>query len=184
MKNNLAIAARDGRMLSGPESTRAAQALAERSRNQESWPYPWVYPPANAKRRNPSGSLAIPGVSANYSTIFSFAVPVGFTFLLDEVFFSANVTGYIPGSGDLLWRIDVDNSPDATQLTASPLPDFAAVSFPFGPPMFYAPFRLPRAESIASGQVLRVKVRAVGGNTGAPNYTCALLGGWLVPAVK
>lgn len=180
--SNLALAT--PRMLSGPESVRAARVLAERAKNQESWPYPWVFPPAAAKRRNPSASLAIPDVSANYSVILAFLVPTGFDFLLEKILLTAQVTGYIPGSGDLLWRVDVDNSPSATQLTAAPLPDLAGLTFPLGSLAPFSMFELSKAELVSSGQTLRARVRTVGGNTGAPQYTSAMFSGWLVPSVK
>ena len=170
-----------GRVLTGPQASIATAELVKEQESRSLWPFDWVYPPKNAKRRMPQGSVVIP--AAGTSTILAFTVPTNFSFVLQWVLLPPPATAFVPGSGDLLWSINVDTpSSGAVPLSSSPLADWNNMVIPLGSvsPTF-APCYLPKAEIFQSGQVIRANVTNVAYGSLVP--ICAMFGGWTVPAV-
>jgi hypothetical protein len=168
------------RLLTPPESTIALSAYEREQSQRGEWPYRWVYPPPNSTRRMPQGSVAIPAVGST-SVILAFQVQTNFDFIWTEVLIPPPAGGFVPGSGDLTWTLDVDTPVATPPLTASPFADFQAMSIPLGSVSPFVPCRLSRAEVIKSGQTLRAKITNV--NLGGGGVACAMFMGWLVPAI-
>jgi hypothetical protein len=174
---------RGGRVLSGPESIRAAFDVAAEEASRNAWPYYWKYPPPAAIRRMPQASIVMPAV-ATQTVILAFTIPTGFTFVWSEVLLTAQAPAYVPGSGDLAWVLDLDKPLTTAPLSGSPLADFQSITFPLGSLSPFSTCKLPKAEILKSGQTIRAKVTNAALPAGAPNFLSAMFLGWLMPSVR
>lgn len=165
----------------GPDATRAVKRIQDLQENKTQWPYPWSYPPPNAKNRLPFGAVAAPA-GATPTAIVTFTVPTGFRFYLRgivRVFFGA---GLIEGSGNALWSLTKDTPVGSSQLQGSTLADFINQPFTLGS-LEDGPFYFEMPEVFEAGAVIRDVVTTDGTIvSGAPNYFLTLLAGWTVPA--
>jgi hypothetical protein len=170
------------RILSGPEAVMSADILQREEESRQLWPFPWVYPPKNAKRRTPTGSVAVPAIGSA-AQILAFTVPTNFSFVWRAVIITSG-PGFSPVPGDITYTLDVDTPvTGSAPLTSSPMADFQAMTIGLGSINPWAVCELPRAEVIASGQILRAKgTNVASGSAGAPNFLVAMFLGWLVPA--
>jgi hypothetical protein len=143
------------------------------------WPFPWVYPPPDSERRNPSGYVVMPAVGAA-AQVLQFQVPSGFQFELQQLMFCSVTTGMVPigNPGDYLWTVNRNTPNTGTAPQGSPLADLQNVPFPFGNPVLRALMPLPRSENFGPTDIIRVYVTNVSGAAGAPNYAVAMLAGW------
>jgi len=136
-------------------------------------PFPWLMPSADAEPFDEPGNIEVPAPGAGDTAILTFRCPVGFQGLLlghQHQYFG---TGFIQGSGGLLWRIAIDgNFPRG--LGAMP---FEMGALQQNRPLF-APVRFVENQEI----VYSVNVPALSPvATGAGNYTIAAVAGWLYP---
>lgn len=168
----------------GPEDVRAAAKLSEVLTRRDNWPFPWVYPPPDSIRRNPTASSSAPGwcimpTVGNSALVLQYAVPSGFQFDLQAVMFAPVTTGYvlIGNPGDYTFTINRNTPSTGSAPQGSPLADFQGVPFPFGSPQ-QGPVKLERAENFGPTDIIRVYVNNVSGDSGAPNYAVAMLAGW------
>jgi hypothetical protein len=181
--NNGQTAYGESRLLSGPEAAVAAQQIAREAENRQQWPYEWRYPPLKSIRREPAGSIVAPAV-ATVTQILAFTVPQGFSYVWEGLLLTYDGGAFVPGSGDIVWSVDVDTPIGITSLANAPLADLQRILFPRGS-FGGGPWKLAKAETLKAGQTLRAKVTTTGTITpGAPNYFSALFGGWLIPAVR
>jgi len=170
------------RLLSGPEANLAANQVREREERHTAWPYRWEFAPPDATRRNPQGFVTVPASLAT-SVVLAFQVPTLSDFIWTEVILGPSPS-FDPEWGDLTYILDVDTPVSNAPLTSSPFADFQAFSIPLGSFTPWETFKLPKAETIKSGQTLRAKVTNVNSGSGAPASVGAIFIGWLVPAVR
>lgn len=70
---------------------------------------PWVRMPTQGKRFNKISSIALPAANATDTLITSFRVPYGWDgCIVTPVFNIDGVTGFNQGSGDLTWRLQLN----------------------------------------------------------------------------
>lgn len=170
-------------LLNGPEAALALHKVQQTEDQHQAWPYRWAFAPPNSKGRTPSGSVVVPVIGAT-AEILSFTIPTNFNFILYELIV-VNGPGFSVVPGDILYTVDVDTPTTGTPpLTASPLTDLYQVPFNRGTYQPWGPFKLPKAETITSGQTLRAKGKNVSAGAGAPNQLVAMFLGWLVPAAR
>lgn len=166
------------RVATGPEGVKAADKLREMIARRDLWPFPWVYPPPDSMRRNPSGSILTPAQGAS-AIVLAFQVPQGFQFELQAVMFCAVTAGMVVvGSpGDFTWTVNRNTPLTGTAPQGSPLADFQAIPFNWGSPS-QGPVELPRSENFGPTDIIRVYCNNVSGDAGAPNFAVAQLFGW------
>lgn len=68
-----------------------------------------IAPPSGALPFNPYDIIGLPSPAAGDTTIFSFKVPIGYDGVLLGHFHVFTGGGFIEGSGDLAWRIAVND---------------------------------------------------------------------------
>jgi hypothetical protein len=170
------------RIVTGPEATRRLHDQNAMQERRDKWPYPWLCPPDDAEPRNPSNSILAPALGT-LTEILAFTVPTGFQFALTgivQVFVGA---GYIPGSQDILWVVDVDAPIGVASVEGFPLPDLNNLVLPLGGYSgsnagalaalggFTLPWRFKKPHIIKPNQVLRSKcfLPTLNPLTGAPN---------------
>jgi hypothetical protein len=167
--------------VNGPDSTRAADKIRRLVDSKAQWPYQWIYPPPNAKNRQPWGSVACP--AGNTPTqIMSFTVPTGMRFYLTGMIRQFVGAGFIEGAGNALWTLALNSPVGANPVQALSIADFVNQpytrgNFDQGPTHFEMP------EVFEAQDVISDIVVTDGSITpGAPNYFVTVLFGWTVPA--
>lgn len=165
------------RLITGPEAVKQMNAAQQLQDRRDGWPYPWIYPPANAKPRTPSNSILCPAINT-LTEVLEFTVPTGFQFAFCGLIQIFSGVGYIPGDQDILWVIDVDAPIGVASVEGFPLPDLDNLALPLGgfvgTPAIggaAAPWMFPKPHILKPNQVLRSKVFLPTLNplTGAPN---------------
>ncbi len=166
------------RVASGPEAVKITSENAAAIARREGWPYSWVYPPPDSKRRNPMGAVATaaPGSSA---LVLTFTVPQGWAFELTGILCGVYSANMIPvgNPGDYLFTVTKDQPFTGSAPQGSTLADLYQIPFYLGSPS-QGPFPLPRSETFAPNNAIRVVCTTVNGG-GVPNFACAMLAGWL-----
>jgi hypothetical protein len=89
---------------------KAAQPLASPQRMMGVFPYQWQFPGPHAKHVLANGTLALPPADASVNAILTYQVPTGLRFSLRGVVFQFVGTGWIQGSGDLVFSLQVTDA--------------------------------------------------------------------------
>jgi hypothetical protein len=178
------------RILSGPDTVKAAQKLARKETNKELFPYDWVYPSKNAIRVTGSdkGIQSIPAPApATPTIVVQYTVPTGFRFILTGILRWTNAAGFIQGSGNALWTMDINEGSYIAQGLAGAFnAGISSSSITMGSPDVGAwnigfPQSMPGV--FKSLEVLRDLITTTADITaGAPNYFIGGFFGWLEPA--
>lgn len=174
----------DSRILSGPDTVKAADQLRKKETNKALWPYDWIFPSKDAIRVTGSdrGIQSIPSPLPGVPTpVVTYTVPTGFRFIFCGILRWTNATGFIQGSGNVLWTLDINlGSYIAQGLALTPIsmgsPDSGEwqLGYPKSAPQVFK-----------SLEVLRDQVTTDPGGSvasGAPNYFVGGFFGWLEPA--
>lgn len=138
--------------------------------------------PPNAVPFYVEGSAASPAYgAANQIVIASFQCPSNFLAVLKGIL--ATFDGaFVPGSGNILWTLDVDIAlPAVTGQAGYQFDGYGNMKFPKGS---YASglWRIEQALRFKDGETCRLKVQTVAVvGQGAPNFTSGALAGWIVP---
>lgn len=140
---------------------RGADALqAEKQDSDNAWPYFWKQERAFTQGVPRVAFVPTPAVGV-VTLVTSVQVPAGFNFILEGFThgFSPASGGvvWIPGSGDILWTVDVDVPIGATAVSGYGLPDMTAMDGPRGS-LEQGPFMLPGYNVFGPYQVVRYKV--------------------------
>jgi hypothetical protein len=172
---------RDPRILSGPETVIAADKLRLLETNKALWPYDWVFPSKNAIRVTGSDSgikaiVAPPNGVA--TTVVQYTVPTGFRFIMTGILRWFQGTGFVMGSGNALWSMDINlgsyiaQGLSKTPITmGSPQQEFQ-FGFPCSAPEVFKSLEVLRDQVITTADIV----------PGAPNYFIGGFFGWLEPA--
>ena len=169
------------RVLSGPDSVRAAAEIERANVRKDTWPYDWVYPPRNSQDVRASASIASP-LPATQTEVLAYTVPPGFMFYLVALVQIYTGSGFVPGSGDITWVVDV-NRAVGTSFPGNPVRWFGSDVVPLG--SLVIPWPLARAEVFYPNDVLRSKVTTTAAiPDGVPNYFTSMFLGWIVPNEK
>src|ERR1700679_3068136 len=95
----------------GASLAAAAQPLADPKRALGKYPYQWEFCGPNSKMAMPNGSFPIPQIVApNTSssiTLVQYQVPEGYRFSLTDILINASTKDWNPGSGQLLFTLQV-----------------------------------------------------------------------------
>lgn len=160
------------------------QRLANSARHIEEWPFPWEQMPPDGRVFNAMSNAAVDAPAygaANQVVVCSYAIPAGFTACIKAIMRSYSGSGWVEGSGDIVWDIDVDRPLGASPIIGWGLPDYTANIFSLGSPSL-GPWKVPGAIIVQSGTI-RMKARTVANVTvGAPNYLVGTLIGWIYPS--
>ncbi len=176
----LATPYRGRRIANGPQAAMAAQAIERAIQGRrDQWPYPHVYPPETAERRDPTGFCAVP-VAAAQSVILQFNVPSGYYFYMQQLGLFYSGTGF--NFGDFTFTVDQNTALGSTPITQLPLVDWQAIPFPIGD-VNHGPITLPRAELFSPEDIIRAKVTNVNLGGGGGSFG-AWFGGWIVPCTE
>jgi hypothetical protein len=167
--------------INGVDSARAADKIRKLVDSKGQWPYPWVYPPPNAKNRQPWGS--IPAPAGNTPTqIMSFTVPTGIRFYLTGMIRQFVGAGFLQGSGNALWTLAQNAPVGSNPLQALSIADFVNQPYTRGD-FSQGPVHFEMPEIFEAQDVISDTVVTDGSITpGAPNYFVTILFGWTVPA--
>jgi hypothetical protein len=125
------------------------------------------------------GSIVSPGYGAQ-AVVCTYQVPRGYMANLTGILAVFEGSNFVPGSGDLVWSIDV-NAPLGFPLpTAYTLQDFARILIPKGSYDHLWPVN--RWLEFSSEDILRLKVLTVQNvGVGAPNFVNGILHGSIWP---
>jgi hypothetical protein len=100
-------------------------------------------PPGAVPIRQTHGILT-PAPAAGDQTIFEYRVPLGYDGLITGIFHFYTGGGFIEGSGDILWRV---------QLTQRYLENLGNIEFSLGSPV--SPLPLTQGQIVLSGRTIR-----------------------------
>lgn len=139
------------------------------------WPYPWVYPPPGFQRFHVRGSIESPVAAATFTTVCEYQCPPGFVGVLVKIMNVFTGVNFIEGSGDALWRIDINRPSNATLATGYDLQDYSSIVTTLGS---FAQMLEIVPSIFEDGQTIRYKFRNVQNiGVGTPNFVhCALMG--------
>jgi len=169
----------------------AQRALNKQNQRKNDWPYTHVYPPPQAVRVEPEGILAAPAINTQ-TVVLQYQVPDGFQFAFTDLIQVFTGTGFVLGSTDIVWVLDI-NTPLGTvagttgqgysvqALSPSNIPKGGmAFSASAGPQSVYDPWPLPMPEILGPLDILRSKVTTTFAIApGAPNYFITIFCGWM-----
>lgn len=161
------------------ENQQRARAVANANRND--WPYPWAYMPQDGRPFSRRAAVATPAFgAANRVTLATYEVPTGYMGVLVNVLAFYAGTGFINGSGDIVWDIDVNTPLGVSVVGGYALPDYSAFTLSLGNAI--QPWPLDGGWVLGEGDIVRVKARTVATvGTGAPNFLYGGLMGWVWP---
>ncbi len=135
---------------------------------------PWIRMPQQGKRFSKIGSIALPAANGTDTLIESFKVPYGYDGCIVSVVFSTDGTiGFQQGSGDLTWRL---------QLNQRWVRDYGAVTTYIG--SLITPFNVNSGQIILqSGQLVQVFVNRSVASSGTISGGRVVSGifGWFWP---
>lgn len=160
------------------DQVRGAYAVLDRDRNE--WPYWWVYPRENTQSVPFSQSIPLP-VAGVLTEVMELQVPAGFCFVLRGIRHTYQGAGFVDGSGDLLWTIDVDNPNTAVSIAGFGLPYLTNMAEQRGDQA--RPWPIEGYAVFNEFQTLRYKVISALGVSGAPNLVTCGLYGWFDTAL-
>lgn len=148
------------------------------------WPYPWTYMPQDGRPYSRRGSVAAPAFTiANQVTIAEMEIPNGYMGVLTWIYAFYAGSGFVNGSGDVVFTVDVNTPLGTSPFQGYGLPDYSAFTMALG--SANNPWPLPGGWVLNEGDVVRVKAYTVGTvGTGAPNYVHGGLLGWTWPSQK
>lgn len=176
-------AARQPRLYTGPDATRAAQEVAKIRENQEQWPYEHIYPPKNARRVEViSTPLAAPDPADGITQVLLYTVPAGYRFFMREILLAFSGATFTPG--DAIWAVDVNRPVGVTNNQGYPLEWLGNLSIPLGSWQQGNKWPFERAYEFAPLDQIRSKVTNVNLNAGAPNYFVSGFFGYLIPTLE
>lgn len=153
-----------------------AEVMAEINRRAvcDVCPPPWADPPEEARRFQKVGSIPLPGVEGSDFLVLQMDVESGYDGVITTITNYFTAGGYVNGSGDLIWRLMVDNQW---------VKDLDAIDIAVGRPSL--PMQITGAGyRIQSHQKIRYFVQLGPGSLArldpAGNIVCGLFG-WLYP---
>lgn len=133
--------------------------------------------------QGPTASIASPAYGAgNQVALCSYQCPSNFVAVLKGILTSFDGSGFIQGSGNIIWTLDVDQPiPAVTGTTGYSFDGYAKLlttmgSYQNGLWKIYPGLRFIDQETVR----LKVQTVAVVG-VGAPNFVTGMLAGWIVP---
>lgn len=92
---------------------------------------PWLFPSVDSRHLFRAGSVEV-GVFGTIQEILAYTVPAGFQAVITHVMHAYEGTGFIPGTGSILWQIDVDRQAGAAQPSGRVVDGFLNVAIPLG----------------------------------------------------
>ena len=184
---NIGVTPSVSNILAGPSQMPAQRALNQRSQRKEMWPYTHIFPPPQAIRVEPEGILAAPNPGVT-SIVLQYQVPDGFQFVLTGLIQIYAGSGFVLGSTDITWLLDINTplgTPAGTPLQGYPVQQLSPSNLPKGgvlasPASLFAPWPLPMPEPLNGLDILRSKVTTTGViPVGAPNFFISIFLGWM-----
>lgn len=164
----------------GPYQSRAARVLEERRRD---WPYDWIYPPEASIRVRASNTVVAPAASTP-TVVLAYTVPAGYYFVMAGLVQTVTITAgsaFVPGSGSILWSIDVNTPiPAVTPSLGYPVQGFTNEVVTLGSTVI--PWPLIRPDEFDENDIVRSKITTTAAITaGAGNYFTSMFLGWILP---
>jgi hypothetical protein len=187
---NIGVTPSVSNFLTGPSQMPAQRALNKQSVRKEAWPYTHAFPPPQAIRVEPESSIPspFPGVT---TIILEYQVPDGYQMVLTGLIQIYAGTGFILGSDDITWLLDINTplstptTPAGTPLQGYPVQQMSPSHLPKGgvlpsPACLFAPWPLPMPEPLNGLDILRSKVTTTGNiPAGSPNFFITIFLGWM-----
>src|SRR5271157_1295602 len=174
---------RRGRPLHGvQEVSTVASMLPRDMRLADPISGPSLSPSKNAIDIYVSGSLAAPAPTV-LTLLLSYQVPSGHQFALTGVMWTFDpIAGFVPGSGDIIWTLDVNNplTPSALAIAGRFVQGFGSELSPIG--SYEKPWWFSRPRIFAPSDLIQLKVLttvAIAQNSG--NFNSRFIG-YLWPA--
>lgn len=131
----------------------------------------------------PTASIASPAYGANNQTVLcSYQCPSNFVAVVKGILTSFDGSGFIQGSGNIIWTLDVDQPLPAVAGTAGYSFDgYGNLLTTMGN---YANglWRLYPGLRFVDQEIVRLKIQTVAVvGVGAPNFVTGMMAGWIVP---
>lgn len=140
---------------------------------EDRYPYPWLNMPASGEQFNYVGSIACPPDDGLDYEVAAFLCPPGYEGVLWAVAWGYEGTGYIEGSGSVLWRCSVNRRYPR---------GFDQVPLQLGRTNLW---QLPAPVRFRANERLLIEVSVPAGSpvaTGAGNYVFGTLSGYIWPS--
>lgn len=141
--------------------------------------YPWLLPPTARIPKYLHGSIAAP-VQGVLSLIFQFQVPEGYWLVIDQNMCAYTGTGFVEGSGGIIWGIDINVPLAQAQLTGRPVAQFISSTGNLQRMVKVGPLLIKGGDMIRYKVIVTDPAVAVG----PPNFVHAALAGWLYPLAR
>lgn len=176
-------------VITGPEAVKQMNRVHEEEQRRDRWPFPWIYPPDSAEPIFRAGSIEAPAYGSD-TEVLLYKVPAGLQFALCEIIQIYVGASYVPGSGDILWTLDMDAPVGVTALQANPLPGLFQIPVPLGALIgpnicaagLGARWQFKKPFIIKPETELRSKVKTVQNvSTGSPNFCLSVFNGFTWP---
>jgi hypothetical protein len=136
----------------------------------------WVYPPINWENVDQIGYVLVPALNTE-ATILSFQVPQGRNGIINKVACNFVGGGWTEGTGDIIWRIEVDGATPPGANSYHNIP--ASIGSP-AQPVGISGFRIYENQ-IVEVEVFNNPAGANGGVVVAGQFSGARLCGYLYP---
>ena len=175
------------RIVTGPEAVKAVASMAATQDRRDQWPYPWIFAPPNALRVFRVGSLPSPN-PATQTEVLAYQVPQGFRFWLSAILQAYQGSGWVAGSGDILWTLDKNQPVGVVPLQGEIIQGFGNIGIGLGAMLngcvtYVLPLSKP--ELLLATDILRSKVTTTAAiPVGGTNYFHSIFEGWLEPETK
>jgi hypothetical protein len=132
---------------------------------------PWMTMPDNGVPFQKIGTVNLPPANGNDTLVLEFTVPLGFNGAISGVSHIYTGSGFVEGSGNLVWRI---------RTSTRWVKDMSNVIVQLG--SMQTPYVLPRSSSfLRSGEIVQYYVNHAIGSTLSGGRIVCLLIGWLYP---
>lgn len=180
------------RILSGPSAAAAQRAMSMMVQRKNDWPYTHSYPPPQAVRVHPEGIIPAPAV-ATQTQVLQYQVPDGFQFAFTSLIALYSGAGFVLGSTDITWVLDVNTpivAPAGSSGQGYPIQGMSPSNIPKGALSFneqsiYSAWDLPMPEVLSPLDILRSKVTTtISIPVGAPNFFISIFLGWMWQTTK
>ena len=149
------------------------------------FPFPWSAPGVDAVWISARGSIALDVPGSGFQTVCTLTIPDGFEACIRGILNVFTGSGFIEGSGDLLWKVDVNSEPGAPSISGRPVPGYDAInttlgSFGSGP----WPVDAAIGWRFKPGDVIRYKVASVNAGPSIGDPVVCILQGWRWPVQR
>jgi hypothetical protein len=119
---------------------------------------PWIFPPVDGRELFTVASAPATGYGVE-QLLVSYRVPAGFEAIITGLLHTYEGTGFVPGSGDILWTVDIDRQSGAVIPSGRVVEGFLRVAVPLG--SYERPWPIPAGIRLKPLETIRYKATPI-----------------------